>query len=37
MPAKMELHTHLLRLVFDSKVLESYFPKLYQDLPVDTP
>jgi hypothetical protein len=26
-----------LRLVFDSKVLESYFPKLYQDLPVDTP
>tara|TARA_R110002049_G_scaffold160636_4_gene325611 strand:- start:302 stop:622 length:321 start_codon:yes stop_codon:yes gene_type:complete len=23
-----------LSLVFDSKVLESYFPKLYQDLPV---
>ena len=25
-----------LRLVFDSKVLETYFPKLYQDLPMGT-
>ncbi len=25
-----------LRLVFDSKVLETYFPKLYQDLPLNT-
>ena len=25
-----------LSLVFSSKTLESYFPKLYQDLPVDT-